>query len=357
MLIADQGEEILAENGFSIIGTVGVPACYGGFESLVENLLPSTKVSLIYCSSKAYKVHFKTYKDTPLMYLPFSANGAQSVIYDLVSIGHSLLFTRNDLLILGVSGSIGIPIFKLFSDRRVVTNIDGLEWRRDKWGRFGKWFLKFSEGIAVKFSDITICDNQAIADYVEATYGVVSNVIAYGGDHAVRTDIKHQRSKEKYGLALCRIEPENNVEMILDAFARCQGTKLWFIGNWDNSEYGRSLRQKYGSYENIRLYDPIYDLDILFEIRSNCSFYVHGHSAGGTNPSLVEMMHFSKPIFAFDCIYNRATTENNADFFGDSSVLADLVLTTFKGDSAKMLEIANRRYTWQIVKKQYLELF
>jgi hypothetical protein len=201
-------------SGFSIIGTVGVPACYGGFESLVENLLPSGKVSLIYCSSKAYKVQVEMYKGTRLMYLPLNANGAQSVIYDLVSIGHSLIFTRNDLLILGVSGSIAIPIFKLFSDRKVVTNIDGLEWKRDKWGRFGKWFLRFSESIAVKYSDIVICDNQAIADYVKDVYGVVSNVIAYGGDHAVRTDIKRHRSTEKYGLALCRIEPENNVEMI-----------------------------------------------------------------------------------------------------------------------------------------------
>jgi hypothetical protein len=105
------------------------------------------------------------------------------------------------------------------------------------------------------------------------------------------------------------------------------------------------------------LYDPIYDLDILFKIRSECSFYVHGHSAGGTNPSLVEMMHFRQPIFAYDCVYNRATTEDKAIFFENSTVLTDLVMSTFEWDADKMLEIANRRYTWEIVKKQYLGLF
>ena len=348
----------MTNNGFSVIGTVGVPACYGGFESLVENLVPSSKVSLIYCSSKAYEVKARIYKGTPLKYLPFNANGAQSVIYDLVSILHSLIFTRNHLLILGVSGSIAIPIFKLFSNRKVVTNIDGLEWKRDKWGRFSKWFLKFSERIAVKYSDVTICDSQVISDYVEDTYGVFSSVIAYGGDHAVRSNIKPFESTEKYGLAICRIEPENNVEMILKAFSCSQASKILFIGNWDNNEYGILLKQKYGSYENISLLDPIYDLDSLFKIRTGCSYYVHGHSAGGTNPSLVEMMHFNKPIIAYDCVYNRSTMDGHGSFFSSAADLNKLIdsLNVLPGGD-ELGRIARERYTWNVIREKYLHLF
>lgn len=337
----------------SVIGTVGVPACYGGFESLVENLLPSKKISLIYCSKQAYSEHPEYYKNTELKFIPLNANGVQSIPYDIFSILHSLLFTKNDLLVLGVSGAIALPIFKLFSNRKVVTNIDGLEWKRAKWGRFAKSFLKFSEKIAVKYSDDIIADNAAIAEHVKSCYGVDAKIIAYGGDHAVRADIPE--IKEDYSLALCRIEPENNVEMILDAFSQKKDKKIKFIGNWNNSEFGQKLKTKFLGCSNIELIDPIYDLDELFEIRKNASLYIHGHSAGGTNPSLVEMMFFDIPILCFDCNYNRASTEDKSHYFGTK----EEILLLLQGELASngMKEIAERRYTWRIVKKQYEDLF
>ena len=109
---------------------------------------------------------------------------------------------------------------------------------------------------------------------------------------------------------------------------------------------------------NIDILDPIYDLSKLFHIRQECSFYVHGHSAGGTNPSLVEMMHFNKNIFAFDCNYNRATTEDKARFFSNVNELINGIAQEHSVSNAnKMSEIAERRYTWNIVKQQYFDLF
>lgn len=337
----------------SVIGTVGVPACYGGFESLVENLIPSEKIGLIYCSAQSYREQPEFYKNTKLKFIPLNANGVQSIPYDITSILHSLLFTKNDLLVLGVSGAIALPIFKLFSNRKVVTNIDGLEWKRAKWGRFAKWFLKFSEKVAVKYADIVIADNAAIAEHVKSCYGIDAKVIAYGGDHAVTADIPE--IKEEYSLALCRIEPENNVEMILDAFSQKKDKKIKFIGNWDNSEFGQKLKTKFLGFSNIELIDPIYDLDELFEIRKNASLYIHGHSAGGTNPSLVEMMFFDIPILCFDCNYNRASTEAKSQYFSTNEEL--LLLLENELISNGMKEIAERRYTWKIVKKQYEDLF
>lgn len=339
----------------SIIGTVGVPACYGGFESLVENLVDSDqKTYYVYCQSNAYQLKERYYKNAELKYLPLKANGIQSISYDVVSIFHSLLMNKNDLLILGVSGSIAIPVIKLISARKVVTNIDGLEWKRNKWGKLAKWFLKLSEGLAVKYSDIIISDNQAITDYVKAEYNKNAVTIAYGGDHAIVN--KLPKEKDDYYLALCRIEPENNVEIILDAFSQ-SSDKLKFVGNWDNSEFGRTLKLKYSTFKNIEIIDPIYDLNKLFDLRSKCIGYVHGHSAGGTNPSLVEMMHFNTNIICFDCSYNRESTENKAHYFLNINQLLELLGSQLDNNDLIMLEIANRRYTWNIVRNQYEDLF
>lgn len=341
----------------SIIGTVGLPACYGGFETLVENLVDETdskKDITVYCSTKSYDKRIKTYNGVKLTYIPFKANGPQSIIYDITSLLHALFKRPDVVLILGVSGCVFLPFFRLFSKSKVVTNIDGLEWRREKWGKWPKRFLKYSERLAVKYSDTVIADNQAIADYVNEEYAVQSAVIAYGGDHAVGKDMIC--SDAGFALALCRIEPENNVEMILNAFSHT--TKpLKFIGNWANSEFGRQMKAKYSSFENIELIDPIYDIEKLSLLRASCSFYVHGHSAGGTNPSLVEMMHFGKTIMCFDCNYNRASTEDKAGFFSDSvDLVANINAKKAFDNGQAMLDIAQRRYTWDIVRNQYFDL-
>lgn len=343
-------------NMIVIVGTVGLPACYGGFETLVENLVckEGKQDITVYCSSKSYDKKLKTHNGAKLTYIPFKANGPQSIIYDIVSLMHALLKRPDVVLILGVSGCVFLPFFRVFSKAKVVTNIDGLEWRRDKWGKWPKRFLKFSEKFAVKYSDVVISDNQAIADYVNEEYGVPSTVIAYGGDHAVTAD--PNTSDAGFALALCRIEPENNIKMILNAFSQTK-QPLKFIGNWDSSEFGRSMKSKFSVFNNIDIIDPIYDIEKLSFLRSSCSFYVHGHSAGGTNPSLVEMMHFGKTIFSFDCNYNRATTEGKAAFFADSVALVELIQSDKKADNGQaMLEIAQRRYTWDIVRKRYFDV-
>jgi Domain of unknown function (DUF1972). len=205
----------------SIVGTVGVPARYGGFETLVDNLLDENDTSCnitVYCSSKSYAKKLATYKNAKLHYVPFYANGAQSILYDIWSLFHAALKGSDNILLLGVSGAICLPFIRLFSKAKIITNIDGLEWRRGKWNTAIKKFLKFSEKVAVKYSDIVIADNKAIAGHVENEYGVRSKVIAYGGDHTVLADLA--LSDQGYALALCRIEPENNVELILKSFSK-----------------------------------------------------------------------------------------------------------------------------------------
>jgi glycosyltransferase involved in cell wall biosynthesis len=341
-----------------IVGTVGLPACYGGFETLVENLLDENELNkdiTVYCSSKSYAIKPSTYKNAKLHYIPLNANGAQSIPYDIWSLCHAVYKGADNVLLLGVSGAICLPFIRLFSKAKIVTNIDGLEWKRGKWNSIVKRFLKFSEKIAVKYSDVVVADNKAIADYVRNEYNVKSEVIAYGGDHALCRELN--LTEDGYALALCRIEPENNVEMILEAFSQTD-KNLKFIGNWDKSDFGLSMREKYSQIDNIDIIDPIYDIEKLFEYRQKCSFYVHGHSAGGTNPSLVEMMHFRKNIIAFDCNYNRASTEDKAVFFINAEELVGLIKDSESlNNCLSMQEIAQRRYTWGIVKEQYFSIF
>jgi glycosyltransferase involved in cell wall biosynthesis len=348
----------------AIIGTVGVPATYGGFETLVENLIEDdTAYFTVYCSGQHYSERKPVYKNAALIYIPLSANGVQSIIYDIWSILHALSSGHKHLLILGTSGAVVLPLVRLFCPSvNIVVNIDGLEWNRQKWKGFAKQFLKFSERLAVKFSSVVVADNAAIAKHIQSNYNAVCETIAYGGDHALidKTLVPTAETaigKEAYAFALCRIEPENNVHVILDAFSSAK-MNLIFVGNWQSSDYGRSLVELHSSNSNINLLDPIYDLHTLALYRAHCNVYVHGHSAGGTNPSLVEMMHFDKPIVAFDCVYNRATMEDKGVYFSSASSLSQILdVSNFGNDGSELGDIARRRYTWSVVRAQYLKLF
>jgi glycosyltransferase involved in cell wall biosynthesis len=353
----------------AIIGTVGIPATYGGFETLVENLakfhqhaqLPSDVA--VYCSAKSYPEKLSTHLGAELRYIPLSANGPSSVLYDVLSLISAVRRKADVCLLLGVSGAVALPFVRLLSNTRIVTNVDGIEWKRAKWKGFSKWFLRFSEATAVRFSHEVIADNGAIAQHVRDSYGRECAVIAYGGDHAIETAaIPYDGSPlpTDYALSLCRIEPENNPDMILEAFSRTPEISLVFVGNWQNSTFGRDLKARYGDVPNVHLLDPIYDTGVLRTIRSNAQLYVHGHSAGGTNPSLVEMMHFGVPIVAYDCTFNRFSTEGQALFFDSAeqlgSIVAALTPEVARSVGAAMAKTAQKRYTWSAVGSEYFNL-
>ncbi len=351
----------------AIIGTAGVPGRYGGFETLAHHLVLQLNHSYaltVYNSKKTYPKGQRpaSWEGAKLIYLPFSANGFQSIIYDAISIIHALFFA-DILIVLGVSGGIFMPLVRLFRNKKVIVNIDGLEWRRDKWSKPIKAFLHFSEKMAVRFSNATITDNAGIKRYTGRYYKTTSIQIEYGADHVIHKKLGNDTLKRfpflknDYAFCLARIEPENNTHLILDAFSRLPEKQLVFIGNWDISPYGKNLKEKYSRFENIHILDPIYEQEPLDEIRSNCKIYIHGHSAGGTNPSLVEAMRLKLPVFSFDVSFNRATTQEQAIFFKDAD---DLILKIRNTDDPmletvanKLEKIARKRYTWALIASKY----
>ncbi|MBW1293904.1 DUF1972 domain-containing protein [Aquimarina litoralis] len=351
----------------AVIGTVGVPGIYGGFETLADYLIQNLSNEFdftVYCSKKKYKDRPKTYHGARLIYLPIEANGKSSILYDIVSIFHAL-FYADTLLILGVSGAFVLPFVKLFTRKKIITNIDGLEWKRDKWGKYAKKYLKKQEEIAVNYSHEIISDNKGIQDHVSESYNSSSNLIAYGGDHVfyekLNSDTKTKYNlPDKYAFKVCRIEPENNIHIILEAF-RNTNLNLVLVGNWNNNLYGTELKNEYTD-DNLYLLDPIYDQKKLNELRSNCWFYIHGHSAGGTNPSLVEAMNLGLAIIAFDVHYNRFTTNNKAVYFKTAQDLKEKLNYIIEHDEivkigSKMKSIAKEEYTWPVISKKYKNLF
>ncbi|WP_136805358.1 DUF1972 domain-containing protein [Desulfosediminicola flagellatus] len=350
----------------AIIGTVGIPAKYGGFETLTEYLTKHLGSSLdltVFCSSKSYNEKHHNHNNAKLIYIDFDANGVQSIVYDIVSMFKALRFA-DTLLILGVSGCIALPVIRCISKKKIVVNIDGLEWKRAKWNRLAKWFLKFSEKLAVQYSDQVIIDNKAIQDYVNQEYGVESTLIEYGGDHVGKLPLGQEMkeayplSQQPYAFTVCRIEPENNIHTILEAFSQVS-FPLLMVGNFGNSVYGKSLVKKFSGIQNIQLCDPIYDQGKLDQLRGNAALYVHGHSAGGTNPSLVEAMCLGLPIAAFDVGYNRETTVNQAVYFTTPGDLIDIVNNgqeQFDEIRVAMKKIAMSRYSWRKITQQYADI-
>lgn len=355
----------------AIIGTVGVPGKYGGFETLAHNLVIQLRNQFlisVYCSAVFYpkQERIKYWNGARLFYIPLKANGIQSILYDIISIIHACKFA-DTLLILGVSGGIILPFVRIFTNKKIIVNIDGLEWRRKKWSWPVQLFLKFSEMVCVKFSHIDITDNEAIQAYTATEYGTVSRYIAYGSDHTIKVPCtafgikKYPFLKRKYAFKVCRIEPENNVEMILNAFSKSSSLPLVIVGNWSHSEFAIRLKQKYQWQKNIVILDPIYDQNELDLLRGNASVYVHGHSAGGTNPSLVEAMFLGLPILAFDVNFNRCTTSENALFFKSETELLGLLSTTgqmkLEELGKEMKKVANKEYTWAWIATKYMNLF
>ena len=347
----------------AIIGTVGVPARYGGFETLAENLAkaisPETAELTIYCQRSAYPGESGPFAGHRRVFLPLRANGAASIVHDWLAILHAAFIGRAScLLVLGVSGAAIVPIVRVLRPAtRIVTNIDGMEWRRDKFGHFTKSLLQLLEWLAVHGSHHVIADNAAIADMARRRYAVEPTVIAYGGDHTlVDPDPAEPVEAPGFWLSVARIEPENNCAMILEAFA-ASSARLVFIGNWSVSRYAVDLRSRYAGYPNLILLDPVYDLRRLAAWRAAARGYVHGHSVGGTNPSLVEALFWTTDLLAFDCSFNRATTDGAGRWFSSAAGLVSLLGETNHGDRAPAtFGRLRERYRWAAISEAYRAL-
>jgi glycosyltransferase involved in cell wall biosynthesis len=346
----------------SLIGTNGLPAKYGGFETLTEyiSLHLNTEYDLYcFCSKTPKSKRIKNIYNTKLIYIPLKANGFQSMIYDSISILYSLI-NFDILIILGFSGVFAFPLKFIFK-KKIIFNIGGIEWQKvrgsKKLARLEIFTKKMFEKICIKCSDTIIVDNQVLYDYVKLEYKITPVLAEYGGDHAVAEQKsnklmeKYPFLKDKYDLSISRAQEDMNIHLVINAYKQVLNRNVVIVSNWVTSNYGRVLKEKYiNKYKNIILLDAIYDLKILNMIRSNCEIYIHSHSLCGTAPSLTEAMSLEKPVICFDVPTNRATTEEQSYYFANEDELTDILgklhLNQIEILKNKMYEIAKRRYTW-----------
>jgi len=352
----------------AIIGTNGIPAKYGGFETLVEFLaeyLADDFEITVYCSLKFQKNKLTSYKGVNLIYINLNANGWQSIFFDFMSLFYS--YKKYDkILILGCSGSLFQPLFSSYK-HKFIMNLGGLDWQRSKWNYLTRKYLKLSERMGVNYSGEIISDNEGIKEYLNQEYGINSTVIAYGGDQVFKVlpakiDYEKYSFLEKpYAVTVARIQLDNNIEMLCNAFDSNSNLPLVIVGNWNNSKYGIELKREYFNKSNLILLDAIYDQRDLNLLRSNCYVYLHGHSAGGTNPALVEAMNLSLPIIAFDNVFNRNTTHNDALYFIDSINLREVLSNISNEELIKnaniMGSLAEEKYTWNTICFNYAKIF
>lgn len=354
----------------AIIGIVGLPARYGGFETLAAQLVRAAARRdlshrlTVWCSTPQAKApRPATYMGARLRYLPLRANGAQSIPYDALALLQAAQSGHSAALVLGVSGAVALPLIRRLSGMRIVTNPDGLEWQRPKWGRMARTVLQRSEALAARWSHEIVADNPDIAAHIRTRHGREPVEIAYGHEaHSAPGDIGDLNLPENYALAIARAEPENNLALILDSFGR-GGAKLPLVAvsNWSDTDHGRALKARHGQHPHLHLIEAEYDPARLAAIRQGALVYVHGHSAGGTNPVLVRMMGAGLPIAAWDCGFNRATTHGRAAYFDSPQRLNALVTRLLLPEHGpamadELRAIAQRHYRWEDVTETYFRL-
>jgi glycosyltransferase involved in cell wall biosynthesis len=339
----------------SFIGCSGVPNRYGGFEAFVEHCGPviasEVECVTVTCDARLYPDRDPQFNNMLRRFIPVRANGGMSVLHDALAF-IATFRSSTHIVVLGVSGGVWFPLFKLFcklGGKRLAVNIDGVEWRRSKFGPIKRKLLRLFDSMAQSYADVVIYDNPALRPYILPKALSRSVQIGYSGDHVLRLpDISRQSGT---ALTVCRIEPENNLGVLIEGILQSQLKSYTIVGNWDHSSYGRALRERYINESRITMLDPIYDSQQLAELRESCEVYLHGHSVGGTNPSLVEMLFYDCRLLCFDVAFNRETAGSIADYFSNAEDLASLL--TKKTPPADRKE-QREAFTSRHIARQYI---
>jgi glycosyltransferase involved in cell wall biosynthesis len=350
-----------------ILGTRGIPNRYGGFEQCAEYLA----VGLVAKGHKVwvYNSHNHEYKEKEWNGVniihcndPEHKMGtAGQFIYDLNCINDARKRDYDVLLQLGyTSNSIWYWRWPKYCSN--VVNMDGLEWKRSKYSKKAQKFLKVAERWAAVHADVLVADSIGIQQYLKDEYKKDSHFIAYGADifNAPNATILSQFNLQPYGydMLIARMEPENNIETIIKGHLLSGSNKpLVVIGNTGN-EFGTYLKATYGVHENIRFEGAIYDINIINNLRYYSNLYFHGHSVGGTNPSLLEAMGCSTLIVANDNVFNKAVLGNDALYFSSDAQLSEVIKTAKEKEDYKSfidnnLDKIRKQYSWPYIVDSY----
>ncbi len=350
-----------------IVGSNGIPANYGGLETLVENItnkLENRFEITVYCTKHNRTELPLLYGNTKLSYSNFKANGWQSIPYDIITTLKAII--QNDVVVMMGPG-VGFILYinKLYS-RKIIVNHGGLEeWKREKYKWYEKLFLYYSTKITAKLSNVNIADNSILCKSLKDNFNVESKIIRYGGNYNYKYDNIQEKYKsiinKEYFVSVSRAQIDNNLHIVIEAFINSRH-RLILISNWKIGKYGRELYDKYkDKYDNIMLLNAIYDKNEIGYLREKSTAYIHSHSRCGTAPSLVEAMCQNKYPICFDVDTNRETSFNDSLYFKNSNelklILDSLTITEINRYSDKNISIIKNKYDWDLIANEYAETF
>lgn len=355
----------------AFVSTRGIPNNYGGFEQFAEYIsvgMAQRGHEVVVYSPKFHPYQESTYKGVRIkhIYSPETWMGSSvgSFFYDFASLRDALKKEDFDIIYEAGYTSI-IPAYIWFNVKKrkrpiFTTNMDGLENKRSKFSPMVRRFLDWEEKMAVKYSHYLIADNMGIHDYYKEKYGKESKFLAYGAD--IHDDFKAEyleefglKSEEYYILIAC-LEPENNIVMAIEGYLHSKenGRRPLIVVGKTNTPHGKELVEKYGNERNVEFVGGIYDFKKLDSVRHFSKAYFHGHSVGGTNPSLLEAMAAGCFIFAHDNIFNRAVLKENAFYYPSADKVTEYlnrIDTIAEGSkiqyTARNIEVIRNEYSWE----------
>ena len=373
------------KSSIAIIGSRGIPNNYGGFECFTEilsqNLVKRGYTIHVSCEHPGEKTYSPIFNGVNLFYFPIKhpKSAIMGMFYEIIYDVYSLFMASlkaEQVYMLGYSAALFFFIPKLFG-KTLYLNPDGFEWKRAKFSSSIKILLKINEKMGSFWADRIVADSKGIKKYYDKKYNIESSYIAYGADEIppVKWDNEKLPDILKYGikinpaywLLVARLEPENNIHTIIEGYIKSDAKKpLIIIGNFVSPQYEQYIQDIVRVKSNdkkIVFTGGIYDLEVLNMLRQNCFGYLHGHSVGGTNPSLVEAMAMESLLIVHENQFNREVCEDTALYFKDSSDLVNKI-NQVENNPENYLELKSKafkrvkkEYSWEKITEQYHLLF
>jgi len=372
-----------------IIGSRGIPAKYGGFETfaegLTENLIKNGDEVTVSCEYEPPNSRKKDFKGAKLEYFPFKPpkNYLLRKFYENISDIYFLLkLSRRSNLIYFLGIEVGMFLFipKLINRKcKVMVNVDGVMWKRTKFNAIEKGLLKLNHDLATLFADKIIVDAQEMKKYVDKRYWNKTTYISYGINNPDRiiwnkNDLFIETlnnpveiNPDKYYLVVSRLEPENNIHTIIEAYIQANlDMPLLVVGDFTSDHYQEeieSMIKEAPNKSNVIFLGSIYDQKFLNMLRQNCTAYIHGHTVGGTNPSLLEAAVSRNIVIAHDNQFNREVCADFAIYFANELELSRKLqsISKFPKNYQNMKDdvyhhVLNN-YSWNKITNKYISVF
>jgi len=353
----------------ALVGTRGVPARYGGFETAAEEigrrLVERGLRVTVYCRTARDEPREQRFLGMELVHLPaLRKRSLETLSHTGLSVGHLLAHRVDAAILFNAANSPWLPGLRA-ARIPVATHVDGLEWKRAKWGPSGQRYYRTAESLAVRWSDALIADAVGIQDYYRAEFGVPTELISYGAPRLA--DLPATRLAELglepqgYHLVVARFEPENHVDLVVEGYvASGAGLPLVVVGS---APYADDYTARVHALADgrVRLLGGVWDAELLDTLYAHARTYLHGHSVGGTNPSLLRAIGAGTATVAYDVGFNREVLREDGRYFATpSDVAAQVEAAEADPDDClrrgKALAVRALDYDWDVVADRYEDL-